>query len=485
VSEDDGANWTEKEVGSIRGIPATAFVNNIYTDLFDANVVYAALDNHKSGDFNPYLIKSSNKGRSWTSIAGNLPKRTLVWRIVQDHVNPNLLFAATEFGIYFTIDGGGEWVKIEADATISFRDITIQRRENDLVAASFGRGFFILDDYSPLRGVNAEILAQDAVLFPARKAYLYRPKDIAGGAQGASYYAAPNPDFGATFTYYLKEDSTTLKAARKKREEAAGESDIAFPGWDALEAERNEVEDKVEIVVRDASGNVVNRVKGGTSKGIHRVSWNLRYAAKGLIEPGEKSGNDGFLATPGTFTATLTKTADGVVTDLGDPIRFEVVPLHEPTLKGAAPNEIIAFRKEMETLQGQMAAFSKLMEEQMQKVEAMQTALSRADRPSNELTTRLHQAKQSLQALNQQVGGYRTKREVGERNPPSPQSRMSVGARGLNTTYGPTEMHKATVAIGKAEMAKIQAELHRFVNSVMPELESAIKTIGAPPIHGQ
>ncbi|MFQ5570859.1 MAG: glycosyl hydrolase [Rhodothermales bacterium] len=485
ISEDDGANWTRVEVGSISGIPATAFVNNLFADLHDANVVYAALDNHKYGDLNPYLIKSTDKGRSWESIAGNLPERTLVWRIVQDHVNPNLLFAATEFGIYFTVDGGTEWMEIKSDATISFRDITIQRRENDLVAASFGRGFFILDDYSPLRDVNAEVLAQEAYLFSARPAYLYQPRDVAGGSQGTSYYAAPNPDFGATFTYYLKEGSTTLKGERKEREKEAGEGDIDFPGWEALEAERNEVADVVEIVVRDASGNVANRVKGKTAKGFHRVSWNLRYASKGLIEPGEASSNNGFLATPGTYTATLTKTADGVMSELAGPISFEVVPLHEPTLKGASPDEIIAFRKEMEALQGQMAAFSNLMEEQMDKVEAMQTALARADRPSNDLVTRLHEARQTLQALDVKVRGYRSKSEIGERNPPSPQSRMFVGFRGLNTTYGPTEMHKATVAIGKAEMDEVQAELNQFVNTVMPELEAALNTVGAPPIEGQ
>ena len=485
ISEDDGANWTRVEVGSIQGIPATAFVNNLYADVHDVNVVYAALDNHKYGDLNPYLIKSTNKGRSWESIAGNLPERTLVWRVAQDHVNPDLLFAATEFGIYFTVDGGTEWVKIKSDATISFRDITIQRRENDLVAASFGRGFFILDDYSPLREVNAALLAQEAHLFPARKAYLYRPRDVAGGSQGTSYYAAPNPDFGATFTYYLKEGSTTLKEERKKREEAAGEGDIAFPGWEALEAERNEVTDVVEIVVRDASGNVANRVKGETSKGFHRVSWNLRYASKGLIEPGEESNNDGFLATPGTYTATLIKTANGGVSELAGPISFEVVLLHEPTLQGASPDETIAFRKEMEAFQGQMAAFSNLMEAQMNKVEAMQTALARADRPSNDLVTRLREARQTLQALDVKVRGYRSKSEIGERNPPSPQSRMFAGFRGLNTTYGPTEMHKTMVAIGKAEMAEVQAELNQFVNTVMPELEAALQTAGAPPIEGQ
>ncbi len=485
ISEDDGGGWTKVEVGDISGVPATAFVNNLYADLHDANVVYAALDNHKYGDLNPYLVKSSDRGKTWSSIVGNLPERTLVWRIVQDHVKQDLLFAATEFGIYFTVDGGGEWTKIASDATISFRDITIQRRENDLVAASFGRGFFILDDYSSLRQVSAETLAQDGVLFPTRKAYLFRPRDIAGGSQGSSYYAAPNPDFGAVFTYYLKEGSTTKKAGRKKQEKEAGESDIPFPGWDALEAERDEVADKIEIVIRDASGDVANRVKGKTSKDFHRVSWDLRYMAKGLIEPGERSGNNGFLATPGTYTATLTKTSNGVVTKLGETISFEVVPLRKPTLEGAAPDEIVAFRKEMESLQVRMSEFSKLMEEQTQKVEAMQTALARASRPSNDLAKRLHDARESLLALRQKVSGHRVKREVGERNPPSPQSRMFVGFRGLNTTYGPTEMHRATVEIGKAELAEVEADLQRFVNSVMPELETALENVGAPPIHSR
>lgn len=486
VSEDDGANWTRVEVGSIRGIPETSFVNNLYADLFDADVVYAALDNHKFGDLNPYLIKSTNRGASWTSIVGNLPERTLVWRLVQDHINPNLLFVATEFGIYFTVDGGGEWVILGGGSpTISFRDITIQRRENDLVAASFGRSFFILDDYSPLREVSPEMLAQDAVLFPVRKAYLFLPRDMAGGAQGSNYYAAPNPEYGATFTYYLKEGPTSLKEAREKREKETGEGNIEFPGWEALDAERNELEDKVEIIVRDASGNVANRVSGDASKGFHRVSWNFRYASKGLIEPGESSGNNGFLATPGTYTATLTKTADGVISVLAGPIDFEVVPLREPALSGASIEEINAFRKEMEVLQVQVAEFSNLMEEQVDRVEAMQTALARADQPSADLVARLHNARATLLALGQKVGGYDSKREPGERNPPSPQSRISVGMRGLSTSYGPTEMHKQTVETGKTELAVVKSELDDFISSVMSGLEADIKAIGAPPIKGQ
>ncbi|GAF91296.1 unnamed protein product, partial [marine sediment metagenome] len=152
VTEDGGQKWRKIEVGDLPGVPATAFVNDIKADLYDANTVYVALDNHKFGDLKPYLLKSADKGKKWRSIRGNIPNRTLVWRIVQDHVNSNLLFAATEFCIYFTIDGGKKWIKLAGGVpTISFRDLAIQRREDDLIGASFGRGFYIFDDYSVLR----------------------------------------------------------------------------------------------------------------------------------------------------------------------------------------------------------------------------------------------------------------------------------------------------------------------------------------------
>ncbi|MTI21110.1 glycosyl hydrolase, partial [Fulvivirga sp. RKSG066] len=204
VSENGGESWRKIEVGSISGVPSTAFVNDIKADMFDENTVYVALDNHKYGDFKPYLVKSTDKGRSWTSIRGDLPDRTLVWRVVQDHVKKELMFAATEFGMYFTVDGGSQWIKLAGSPTISFRDLAIQKRENDLVGASFGRGFFVLDDYSPLREIDAEALNKDGALFSTRKAWWYIPRshlsfDEEKGSQGASHYVAPNPDFGAVF----------------------------------------------------------------------------------------------------------------------------------------------------------------------------------------------------------------------------------------------------------------------------------------------
>ena len=164
----------------------------------DENTVYAAFNNHKRGDFKPYLMKSTDQGTTWTSIAGNLPERGSVYAIAEDHVNPNLLFAGTEFGFFFTVDGGANWVQLKSGLpTIGIRDIAIQKRENDLVLASFGRGFYVLDNYTPLRELTKENLDKAAHIFTIKTALEYiesSPLGLTGtGSQGASHYAAPNP----------------------------------------------------------------------------------------------------------------------------------------------------------------------------------------------------------------------------------------------------------------------------------------------------
>ncbi len=247
VSEDGGANWFSIE--RLPNVTDAFFVNDIKADLHDADTVYVVVDDHKSGDFSPYVLKSTDRGRSWTSLAENLPERHIAWRIVQDHVNPKLLFLGTEFGVFFSIDGGAKWTKLAGAApTIPFRDLVIQKRENDLVGATFGRSFWILDDYTPLRTVTAEQLQREATLFPVRDAIVVPPRPAVGqlqgkrqSSQGDAYFVAPNPPFGAVFTYYLKEDLQSLQEQRREREkklEADG-ADTPYPGWDSNPGGRN------------------------------------------------------------------------------------------------------------------------------------------------------------------------------------------------------------------------------------------------------
>ncbi|HSG82832.1 MAG TPA: glycosyl hydrolase, partial [Gemmatimonadota bacterium] len=201
VTEDGGANW--RRIGRVGEVPEMTYVNDLEASLHDDNTVYAVLNNHKRGDFKPYVYKSTNRGRSWTNITGDLPERGSTYTIVEDHVNPNLLFVGTEFGIFATLNGGQNWIQLKGGMpTIAVRELEIQRRENDLVAASFGRSFFILDDYTPLRELSAQLLQNAAYMFPIKTAELYIEAGPLGGgekaSQGSMFFTAPNPEFGAT-----------------------------------------------------------------------------------------------------------------------------------------------------------------------------------------------------------------------------------------------------------------------------------------------
>lgn len=487
VTEDGGENWRRIEVGDLPGVPSTAFVNDIKADLFDAGTVYVALDNHKYGDYAPYLVKSTDMGRSWESISGNLPERHLVWRLVQDHVNRNLLFTATEFGVFFTVDGGSEWVQLKGGApTISFRDITIQRDHEDLVAASFGRGFFILDDYSPLRQVNSETLDEDGVLFPVRNALWYIPNNRVD-SQGDNDYVAENPPFGAVFTYYLKEDHLSKEAERRQRERELDEGeDVPFPGWDALDEEIASEDPHVQITIKDNIGNVVNRVQGPASKGFHRVNWELRYASMDLVDIGETGGggwfSDSFPVIPGSYTATLSLVDDGETRDFTEPVVFRVVPLREGTLERRPDRVRETFREDLIALQRDLSSTSNKLGKQLGRVEAMKTALNRADSEDAELRKQIHDARMQLLEFNKEMRGSEAKSEIGEKEPPTPAQRMFVGFRALSTTYGPTPMHAQTIEAGYNELQEIKQRIDQFTETEMPRLEEALEAAGAPPI---
>ena len=211
---------------ALPGLPPLSFVNDVEASLHDARTIYAVADAHKTGDFTPYVYESIDLGRTWRSIAGDLPKGTIVWAIQQDHVRPELLFVGTEFGIYFSPNRGTNWFKLNGGVpTISFRDLKLQRRDNDLVGASFGRGFYILDDYSPLREIAAGALAQEGALFPVRDAWWYvpsQPSQAPGRPEkGSDDFTTDNPPFGALLTYYLRQAPTTAREARQATEKVA------------------------------------------------------------------------------------------------------------------------------------------------------------------------------------------------------------------------------------------------------------------------
>ena len=488
VTEDGGKTW--RKIDKVPGVPDFFFVNRIKASKHDADTVYAAVDCHKIGDYRPFLLKSADRGRTWTNIAGDIPERTLLWSIAQDSLQKDLLFAGTEFGIYTTVDGGKHWVKLTGGVpTISFRDIEVQEREGDLVGASFGRGFFVLDDYSPLRLINEQALDEGAILFPVKKTLMYiplRPLDTSGkGCLGETFYLAPNPPFGAVFTYYLKESLKTGAEARREKEkelDKAGKS-VSFPGWDKLRVE--ETEDKPEIVltVADVTGQVVRRITGPGGKGIHRIAWDLRYPA---VEPTELESKErdewdwnpqGALVVPGTFTVSLAKKLDGVLTPLGKPETFMLESL---ALAGMAENDrgaLLAFQKKAGELQRAMMGAGAAAEEASKSLRFMKKALMETPKADPKLAERIKALEKRLQEMVRTLYGDRTMQRRSEPSTPSLMDRVSAQ---LSTTCPITETVKRGYEIAADAFENYLEDLRTLVEFDLKKLGDEMEAAGAP-----
>ncbi len=357
ITTDGGQTWNKKD--NFSGIPSMTYVNMLVASQHDESTVYAAFNNHKRGDFKPYLMRSTDKGNTWTSIAGDLPERGSVYAVAEDHVNKDLLFAGTEFGIFFTINGGKNWIELGAGLpTIAVRDIAVQRRENDLVIATFGRGFYVLDDYTPLRHLSDENLDKKAMIFPIRTGLEYieqNPLGLRGvGSQGASFFAANNPSFGVTFTYYVNEIPKSLKAERQSEEEKAKEAglQINYPTYEEFVAEDNYEDAYFLFIIKDANGNEVRKLKSGARKGINRITWDMRYPTTTPIQLNQgKTGrysnpNSGPLVLPGDYTVTLHMSVNGVFEQLTSATPFKVKALENSTLARQS-EESLAFKQDL------------------------------------------------------------------------------------------------------------------------------------------
>ena len=279
----------------------------------------------------------------------------------------------------------------------------------------------------------------------------------------------------------------TLKGNRKKSEKALtkAKKGIPFPGWEALDAEMAQETPAVYLTVKDATGNVIKTIKGKNSKGLQRVNWDLSLNSKGIVRLNQNRGGffgGGPRATPGTYSVTLSKLVDGTWTDLSEPQSFEVVPLMEPHLKGASYDEMVAFRNDFQTFQNDMTLTRSMLSKSKNKVNAMRVALSRADRPSPMLLSKLHQAKKDLHQLDIKLNGSKAKAEVGEKNDPTPGNGMFLGYVALSTTYGPTGNHKKAFNASKSMLADLKTEIAAIANTTIPALMDELKATGAPMI---
>lgn len=487
VSEDGGANW--RRVEGLPDVPELAYVTYLTPSLHDADTVYASFHNHKAGDFKPYLFKSTDRGRSWTSIASDLPERDFVWAIAQDHVNPQLLFVGTEFGLYFTLDEGGSWHRLKSGLpTIAVRDLDIARDHDDLVLGTFGRSFYVLDDYSPLRALTTEGAGEDVRILPIQDALIYSMGSRLGGrggkgSQGAAFYTASNPDFGASFTYVMPEKLETRKELRKKREreQRKDNGDVPYPSWEELRAEDGEKSPEVLLVVRDESGRVVRRLAGSRSTGMHRANWDLREASPNPVSSGggRGFGGGGPWALPGTYTVQLAKLVDGVYEEISDPQSFRVMPLGNATLAADDAEAAFAHQSKAARLARAVRASNTVLGELRSKIGVLRRAAVQTPGMDPAWVARIEAVEDELDELNVMMNGDRTVSSRQEPTMPGINARIGHATANWGTTGAPTETEKEAYRIAGRAFETVLAELRAIQETKIPEIEAALEAAGA------
>ncbi len=493
VTDNDGKTWTK--TAEFPGVPKYTSVSDVFPSNFNENVIFASFDGIKSDDFKPYLFKSNDKGKTWVSIAGDLPKET-VHTVAQDPVNKNLLFVGTEFGFYFSLNGGQHWMKLSSGLPdVAVRDIAIQKREKDLIIATFGRGFYILDDYSALRQLSADKLKNSkALLFPVRDALMYIQKGTRYG-QGSAYYLAPNPPFGATFTYYVKDVPKTLKQIRLKKEKELFKKGLPIPQptKEQLDKEKNETGPYFVFTIKDKNGTVVRKLYKSAQKGIHRVTWDLRYLnpspvrlKKGKFNP-LNDGPDGMLALPGNYTVELSMFHNGKEQAMAGPVTFTAKVLHNTTLPAKDRSQLNDFFNKISDVWRVASGAQKYLNSLDSKTAYIQQAIQVTNNASLNMKNEAQSVKEEIEKIDFLFNGTPAKASFEE----VPPAQMSLLKR-LNeavyaswqSTSAPTATQMMNYKIVKDELPGVLQRIQK-VNERLKALEKQLDALKAPYTPGR
>ena len=540
-TKDGGNQWTKMTVDQLPKTPSSAFVNDIKTDLFDSNKAYICLDNHKFGDYQPYLYKTSDGGKSWKKITNGIPENTLVWRIVQDHINPNLLFLGTEYGVYISLNQGEKWHKFSNGLpTIPVRDLTIQRRENDLVLATFGRSFYVLDDYSPIRNFSKNSLNQKAVLYEPRKALQYTPEIGGTRSGGSASFKTENPKYGTTISYYIKDGYKSLAQKRVENENSAGldenileklkeagfnfknindaevseikaktkmddktikkvlmnikkhqakKEDIPFLGWEAFDEEK--IDDKPEILIEitNLKGNVVKRIIKPLKKGLNRVNWDLSTFNTTVVKASDRGGKSwkygGAMyreVDPGIYKVNIFKRQGVALTFLAGPVSLEVERLRSNILTNPRKNEHDMYYQSLADFTVKLRASQYEFEKANNIVKTMRSNIKFLKNNKEELTKEIYLLLKNMHELNRTLGGSETRKEVGEKDFLTINDRLSSARGGwYSNTYGPTTLHMKSFNMAKELYNKVNPGVVDYLEKVK-KISVLFEKAGGPTI---
>jgi len=492
ITNNGGKKWDK--YSSFPGVPKHTYVSDIMADRYDKNTVFVTFDNRKRDDFTPYILMSDNLGKTWKSISSNLPTNGTVHSIAQDHARKDLLFIGTEFGVFFSVNSGEKWTQLKSGIpTISVRDIAIQRDQNDLALATFGRGFYILDDYSPLRELTPELLKKEAHIFPIRESLQYIQTGNKYG-QGSTGYFGKNPKYGAMFTYYLKDTYKSKKVVRKEKESKLfkkGEKIHALT-WDELRKERMEQTPYLTFTITDLKGNIVKKIHTKGKKGVNRINWDLAMnwndpiKFKGKFNPLIKQ-NDRFPAMPGNYNVTLFKIIEGVEEKIAGPVEFTIKTLNNASLPAKDRVALDKFLKKVTEISRVVKGNLNATYEMREQIEHIRQTLHAVPAASKSILKNATEIKREINNIIFQFKGYDPKasrEEIPPSHTPIITRLKSILFAQLSTTATPAKSQYRSMRIITGEMKPIIQRL-KSINRKIKFIKGELEKLNAPWTSGR
>jgi len=450
------------------------------------NVVYATFDNHRQGDFKPYVLKSADAGKTWNTIASNLPQNGSVKTFAEDFVNENLLFVGTEFGFFVSSNGGKKWTQWTAGLPpIAIKDIAIQKREQDIALATFGRGIMILDNYASLREAIPENLSKDAYLFSVKPAKMFIPRTPLGGrdksSKGASYFNAPNPATGAVIRFHLKDDYKTIKETRHAKEGKAKNN--YYPSVDSIRMEARELNPFVLLVITDEKGREIRRLKSSARKGMGKAEWDLRYASTNPLSHGPRDLSNpytepdyGPFVAPGNYQVSLYLVNDAEMRALGNKQTIAVDYLVKPTLNNYLAEEKAKIVDEIAETRRNVSAASEYMNDATKSLQTVKNAIFSMGVDAG-LIKEISDIQLSMEKLNLRLNGDALLASREFETAPGIYDRIETAVYGMvYSSNGPTITHVNAFRDGKKVFTEWIVELkqvHNRIQALNAKLDAA------------
>lgn len=479
LTRDGGESWTSLE-GRVRGVPDNSWVPMIYPSPHDAGSAFVVFDNHRRGDFAAYVYRTDNYGQRWQRLADETISGYAL-SILQDPRDPQLLWLGTEFGLYLSLNGGGDWSQYSAGVpTSSVMDLAFQERENDLVLGTHGRGIFVLDDISPLRRLADADLDSRLLLLGATDGQQYDSNAVtAGRFWGNGEFVAPNEAYGVVLTFLangndLPHPDDELEKARKAAQRAAGDDRES----DGDEEDAVATPTKVTVTVTNASGDTVRSFTREVHQGINRVVWSMTHDGLPPL-PGKKEAPDadlpeGIRALPGDYTLTV------ALGDAEQSVRARVI---KDPRSSTDPEAMAANHAMQQTLQAMGARINAALASVVtarRDLKTIETLIEQASDPSAHEAL-AEQAKAAAKQLESLESAFRVPEETKGR-PYADDRAANMLNRAwsfLTSTYNaPSPTAEAFAALAEARIDEAVSALNDYLAGDFADLRAAFRASG-------